>query len=72
MVVGSTCSYKFISFHYFPFDLQPEQIRQCLIDYASIGVWDLDGSSEETPGIQIGGETQRATLEGNATTVAVH
>lgn len=33
--------------------VQPEQIRQCLVDYASINVWDLEGASEETPGIRL-------------------
>lgn len=31
--------------------LQPEQIRQCLLDYASINVWALDGGETDTPGI---------------------
>ena len=56
----------------FPFALQPEQVRQCLIDYASIGVWDLDGSSEETPGIQLGGGSNAPTLNTNATEIQVN
>jgi hypothetical protein len=31
--------------------LQPEQIRQCLVDYASINVWQLDGTDSEAPSI---------------------
>lgn len=30
---------------------QPEQIRQCLVDYASINVWQLSGADGETPSI---------------------
>lgn len=33
--------------------LQPEQIRQCLVDYASINVWQLEGGTEEAPGISL-------------------
>ena len=33
--------------------LQPEQIRQCLVDYASISVWDLEGGTDEAPGIRL-------------------
>lgn len=31
--------------------LQPEQIRQCLVDYASINVWQLQGSDGDAPSI---------------------
>jgi len=31
--------------------LQPEQIRQCLVDYASINVWQLQGAESEAPSI---------------------
>lgn len=30
---------------------KPEQIRQCLVDYASINVWQLDGTDSEAPSI---------------------
>lgn len=33
--------------------MQPEQIRQCLVDYASINVWQLEGGTEETPAIRL-------------------
>ena len=31
--------------------VQPEQIRQCLVDYASINVWQLSGAESEAPSI---------------------
>jgi hypothetical protein len=31
--------------------LQPEQIKQCLVDYASINVWQLEGADSEAPSI---------------------
>lgn len=31
--------------------VQPEQIRQCLVDYASINVWQLQGADSEAPSI---------------------
>jgi hypothetical protein len=34
--------------------LQPEQIRQCLVDYASINVWQLVGADTDSPGIELG------------------
>ena len=34
-----------------PVCLQPEQIRQCLVDYASINVWQLQGADSEAPSI---------------------
>ena len=33
--------------------LQPEQIRQCLVDYASINVWQLAGGDGEAPSIEL-------------------
>lgn len=30
---------------------KPEQIRQCLVDYASINVWQLEGIETETPAV---------------------
>lgn len=33
--------------------LQPEQIRQCLVDYASINVWQLQGADSEAPSIML-------------------
>lgn len=33
--------------------LQPDQIRQCLQDYASINVWQIEGGTEENPGIRL-------------------
>lgn len=33
--------------------LQPEQIRQCLVDYASINVWQLAGADSEAPSIAL-------------------
>jgi DNA replication licensing factor MCM7 len=35
-------------------NFKPEQIRQSLIDYAYINVWQLEGGSEEAPGIRLG------------------
>lgn len=32
---------------------QPEQIRQCLVDYASINVWQLQGADSEAPSIML-------------------
>lgn len=32
---------------------RPEQIRQCLVDYAAINVWQLEGGTEEAPGIRL-------------------
>lgn len=34
--------------------LQPEQIRQCLQDYASINVWQLEGEDTDAPSITLG------------------
>jgi hypothetical protein len=39
---------------------QPEQIRQCLVDYASINVWSLEGGTEEAPGINLHSEAAAA------------
>jgi hypothetical protein len=35
------------------FVLQPEQIKQCLVDYASINVWQLEGAGTEAPGLTL-------------------
>lgn len=32
---------------------KPDQIRQCLLDYASINVWQLEGGGEDNPGIRL-------------------
>ncbi|KAL4437489.1 hypothetical protein ABPG77_003470 [Micractinium sp. CCAP 211/92] len=32
---------------------KPEQIRQCLVDYASINVWQLTGADSDIPGIDL-------------------
>lgn len=32
---------------------KPDQIKQCLLDYASINVWQLEGGSEDNPGIRL-------------------
>jgi DNA replication licensing factor MCM7 len=32
---------------------RPEQIRQCLLDYASINVWQLEGGDADAPGIRL-------------------
>jgi DNA replication licensing factor MCM7 len=32
---------------------KPEQIRQCLADYATINIWQLEGNIEENPGVRI-------------------
>ena len=37
--------------------VQPEQIKQCLEDYASINVWQLVGAGE-APGIKLTRQTQ--------------
>lgn len=37
--------------------LQPEQIRQCLLDYASIGVWQVDDMHADTPTLLVNEES---------------
>ena len=32
---------------------KPDQIKQCLVDYAGINIWQLEGNVEETPGVRI-------------------
>ena len=32
---------------------KPDQIRQCLLDYASINIWQLEGGSDDNPGIRL-------------------
>ena len=36
--------------------LQPDQIRQCLLDYASIGVWQVDDMNADTPTLIVNDE----------------
>jgi len=33
---------------------KPDQIRQCLTDYASINVWQMEGGTDDNPGIRLG------------------
>jgi len=32
---------------------KPDQIKQCLVDYAGINIWQLEGNVEESPGVRI-------------------